>query len=266
MALATRGRYYLRRQTDGIASPILDADGNPSGERLRCHVTGYTFERPDMLASAERGTARGGAVRLVAGAHARRFRSLRASAGTGVAAEPSPGGRPKRPDGRREGAVMAEAVDTPTAILANAAAAAARDIRSTTSPIVPSPTRSACRSGRSTASSRRDRTCSRALAGWIESTEFPLPPFVTIAEFREAVARAVPRLRRVAGVRVRRAHGRQRSRRRGEPSPPSSRVRSWRCSTRDQPSLNDGIGAGSQPPCATSRRRSSGRACARASR
>ena len=55
MAVVTRGRYYLRRQTDGIASPILDADGNPSGERLRCHVTGYTFERPDMLASAERG-------------------------------------------------------------------------------------------------------------------------------------------------------------------------------------------------------------------
>lgn len=55
MALVTRGQYYLRRHTDGIASPILDADGNPSGERLRCHVTGYTFERPDMLASAERG-------------------------------------------------------------------------------------------------------------------------------------------------------------------------------------------------------------------
>lgn len=54
-ALITRGRYYLRRQTDGIASSMLDADGNPSGERLRCHVTGYTFERPDMLASAERG-------------------------------------------------------------------------------------------------------------------------------------------------------------------------------------------------------------------
>ncbi|MGA7148549.1 MAG: hypothetical protein WBX17_08700 [Microbacterium sp.] len=56
MALLTRGKYYLRRQNDGIASPILDLDGNPSGERLRCHVTGYTFERPDMLASAERGT------------------------------------------------------------------------------------------------------------------------------------------------------------------------------------------------------------------
>lgn len=55
MAMITRGRYYLRRQSDGIASPILDTEGNPSGERLRCHVTGYTFERPDMLASAERG-------------------------------------------------------------------------------------------------------------------------------------------------------------------------------------------------------------------
>ncbi|WP_422213480.1 purine-cytosine permease family protein [Microbacterium sp.] len=55
MALVTRGRYYLRRQTDGISSPILDVDGNPSGQRLRCHVTGYTFERPDMLVSAERG-------------------------------------------------------------------------------------------------------------------------------------------------------------------------------------------------------------------
>ena len=35
--------------------PVFDDDGNPSGERLRCHVTGYTFERPDMLASAQRG-------------------------------------------------------------------------------------------------------------------------------------------------------------------------------------------------------------------
>ena len=55
MAIATRGRYYLRRRSDGIDSPRFDEHGNPSGERLRCHVTGYTFERPDMLASAERG-------------------------------------------------------------------------------------------------------------------------------------------------------------------------------------------------------------------
>lgn len=55
MAILTRGRYYLRRASDGIPTPILDGEGNPSGERLRCHVTGYTFERPDMLASAEPG-------------------------------------------------------------------------------------------------------------------------------------------------------------------------------------------------------------------
>lgn len=55
-ALVTRGRYYLRRHDDGIGLPMYDADGNPSAQRLRCHVTGYTFERPDMLASAERGS------------------------------------------------------------------------------------------------------------------------------------------------------------------------------------------------------------------
>ncbi|NQX26499.1 hypothetical protein HQQ81_03935 [Microbacteriaceae bacterium VKM Ac-2854] len=55
MALATRGRYYLRRGDDGIELPMLDADGNPSAQRLRCHVTGYLFERPDMLLSNQRG-------------------------------------------------------------------------------------------------------------------------------------------------------------------------------------------------------------------
>lgn len=55
MAIATRGRFYLRRKSDGIPTPILDEDGNPSGERLRCHVTGYMFERPDMVVSGERG-------------------------------------------------------------------------------------------------------------------------------------------------------------------------------------------------------------------
>ena len=55
MAIITRGKYYLRRRSDGIPTPILDEDGNPSGERLRCHVTGYMFERPDMLVSGEPG-------------------------------------------------------------------------------------------------------------------------------------------------------------------------------------------------------------------
>lgn len=52
MAIATRGRFYLRRTDDGIDLPMFDADGNPSGETLTCAVTGLDFERPDMIASA----------------------------------------------------------------------------------------------------------------------------------------------------------------------------------------------------------------------
>ena len=55
IALATRGRYYLRRTDDGIDLPMFDADGNPSDVKLRCHVTGLDFERPDMVLSAEPG-------------------------------------------------------------------------------------------------------------------------------------------------------------------------------------------------------------------
>ncbi|WP_282857547.1 purine-cytosine permease family protein [Pseudoclavibacter helvolus] len=53
MAIITKGRFYLRRTDDGIELPMLDADGNPSDEKLLCHVTGLEFERPDMLRSAE---------------------------------------------------------------------------------------------------------------------------------------------------------------------------------------------------------------------
>ncbi|MFJ5955296.1 purine-cytosine permease family protein [Paenarthrobacter sp. NPDC092416] len=55
LALLTRGRYYLRRTDDGIALPMFDADGNPSDEKLLCHVTGLEFERPDMLRSGQDG-------------------------------------------------------------------------------------------------------------------------------------------------------------------------------------------------------------------
>ena len=55
LAVATRGRYYLRRTDDGIDLPMFDADGNPSGAKLLCHVSGLEFERPDMLLSAEPG-------------------------------------------------------------------------------------------------------------------------------------------------------------------------------------------------------------------
>lgn len=50
LALATRGKYYLRRSDDGIDLPMYDEYGNPSGAQLTCHVCGLVYERPDMLA------------------------------------------------------------------------------------------------------------------------------------------------------------------------------------------------------------------------
>ncbi|WP_407554735.1 allantoin permease [Streptomyces sp. Pv4-95] len=50
MALATKGRYYLRRTDDGIDEPLLDADGNPSATTSTCHVCRQDFERPDLAA------------------------------------------------------------------------------------------------------------------------------------------------------------------------------------------------------------------------
>ncbi|MFI7345463.1 purine-cytosine permease family protein [Streptomyces sp. NPDC049936] len=50
MAVATKGRYYLRRTDDGIAEPLLDPEGNPSAVVLECHVCGERYERPDMTA------------------------------------------------------------------------------------------------------------------------------------------------------------------------------------------------------------------------
>ncbi|WP_258080755.1 purine-cytosine permease family protein [Nocardia nova] len=51
-AVLTKGKYYLRRDDDGIELDMFDEHGNPSGETLTCHVTGMDFERPDMIASA----------------------------------------------------------------------------------------------------------------------------------------------------------------------------------------------------------------------
>ena len=50
LAIATKGRYYLRRGDDGIDLPMYDERGNPSGAHLTCHVCHHDFERPDMLA------------------------------------------------------------------------------------------------------------------------------------------------------------------------------------------------------------------------
>lgn len=50
IALATHGRYYLRRSDDGIDVAMYDEYGNPTGAELPCHVCRQDFERPDMLA------------------------------------------------------------------------------------------------------------------------------------------------------------------------------------------------------------------------
>ena len=55
LAVATRGRYYLRRTDDGIDVPLYDEYGNPSGETLTCHVCRQDYERPDMAACATHG-------------------------------------------------------------------------------------------------------------------------------------------------------------------------------------------------------------------
>ncbi|MFC5062503.1 purine-cytosine permease family protein [Actinomycetospora atypica] len=51
LAVATKGKYYLRRPDDGIDVPMHDEHGNPSGETLPCQVCAQDFERPDMTAS-----------------------------------------------------------------------------------------------------------------------------------------------------------------------------------------------------------------------
>jgi len=57
LALATRGRYYLRRTDDGIDAPMEDEHGNPSGLIMQCHVCREQIERPDMTACAAHDTA-----------------------------------------------------------------------------------------------------------------------------------------------------------------------------------------------------------------
>jgi purine-cytosine permease-like protein len=49
LAVATKGKYYLRRTDDGIDVPMYDEFGNPSGEHLKCHVCHHDYERPDMM-------------------------------------------------------------------------------------------------------------------------------------------------------------------------------------------------------------------------
>ena len=51
-AIATKGKYYLRRSDDGIDLPMYDEYGNPSAEHLKCHVCHHDYERPDMMKCA----------------------------------------------------------------------------------------------------------------------------------------------------------------------------------------------------------------------
>ncbi|MGA5267294.1 purine-cytosine permease family protein [Streptomyces lydicamycinicus] len=55
MAVLTRGRFYLRRTSDGIDAPLLDQDGNPSSATFPCHVCQQDFERPDLTACHNHG-------------------------------------------------------------------------------------------------------------------------------------------------------------------------------------------------------------------
>ncbi|MFD8790316.1 allantoin permease [Streptomyces vinaceus] len=55
MAVATKGRYYLRRTDDGIGEPLLDTEGNPSAVTLDCHVCRQPYERPDLTACVTHG-------------------------------------------------------------------------------------------------------------------------------------------------------------------------------------------------------------------
>lgn len=55
IAIATKGKYYLRRTDDGIDLPMCDEYGNPSDAHLLCQNCHHEYERPDMLASPEGG-------------------------------------------------------------------------------------------------------------------------------------------------------------------------------------------------------------------
>jgi hypothetical protein len=52
LALATFGRYYLRRTDDGIYAPMEDEHGNPSALIMQCHVCREQIERPDLVTCA----------------------------------------------------------------------------------------------------------------------------------------------------------------------------------------------------------------------
>ena len=52
IAVITKGRFYRRRNFDGITEPMFDSDGNPANKTYLCCVTGEEVERPDIILSA----------------------------------------------------------------------------------------------------------------------------------------------------------------------------------------------------------------------
>jgi purine-cytosine permease-like protein len=50
LAVATGGRFYLRRTDDGTDLAMFDENGNPIDTVLTCHVCQVDYERPDMAA------------------------------------------------------------------------------------------------------------------------------------------------------------------------------------------------------------------------
>ena len=74
LALATRGRYYLRRTDDGIDAPMYDEYGNPSGEVMQCHVCGRASSGPTWCV---RGARRGGLLAVPEPGQDRRARAAR---------------------------------------------------------------------------------------------------------------------------------------------------------------------------------------------
>lgn len=55
LALATGGRYYLKRHHDGVAEPRFEVDGTPAGGIYLCVSCGENYERPDVLHSSSHG-------------------------------------------------------------------------------------------------------------------------------------------------------------------------------------------------------------------
>ncbi|KEZ79307.1 signal transduction histidine kinase [Salinisphaera hydrothermalis C41B8] len=52
LAIATRGRFYLRKSEDGVNAPRFTEDGTPSSAIYACTACNADFERPDVLYSA----------------------------------------------------------------------------------------------------------------------------------------------------------------------------------------------------------------------